>query len=280
MSSPAPFHLLKLPTVVLSDVLDYLKISDIFILRATSRKTTCAVKQSIGHANKRQSEDRRFFELNIYACQDYFEIIFSKLTAHINLYKGSDVNRVLETISDFLENLRVCINIDISDLYNEGDIKRLVAFIVRKKISVNNLKFEGKNISNKLFRGLFKSKATRLTVRRTAHNIQLHDIDLMVHCTSVTLSGINLDSDHLNVLVKKWKENSSLEYFVAGQMESPLEKSVILEGTNSRQRSEDTRLYRYENYEFLTTCNNGKVSDLTIFENCFFLFVFGDFITT
>ncbi|CAA93768.2 F-box domain-containing protein [Caenorhabditis elegans] len=276
-SSPVTsFHLLKLPTLVLSEVLDHLKTMDIFILRATSRKTKCAVKQSLGHANKRQSEDRRFFVLNIHARRDYFEIIFQTLTADINLYKGGDVNRVVEIISDFLENQedvkRVCINLYINDIYKEVDTKRLVALIVRKKISINNLTFDGKKKSNKLFRGLFKSKAADLKVR-TVHDIQLNDINLMVHCWHVALAGINLNSDHLNVLLKKWKENSSLEYFCAREMESPLEKTIILEGTNSRQRSEDNRFYRFKNCEFLTTCNNGKESHLTIYEHCFFLSV-------
>lgn len=220
------------------------------MLRATSRKIKFVLKQSIERAKKRQSEDERWLSLSITARQYYleseFEVIFCRnLTdcEDISLYKGRDVNRVLETILDFLEHLKINKNLDITVLYYlEGDIQSIVELIARKTIKVNHLKFTGEGISKQLFRGLLESKANNLRVCvQRPHAIELSDIDddlidLMMCSSFVTLGRININSLHLNLLLKKWKENSHLEYFLA-QMESHLDKSIILEGTNSRQQS-------------------------------------------
>lgn len=51
---------------------------------------------------------------------------------------------------------------------------------------------------------------------------------------SVDLKGINITSRQLNYLLKKWQERSfRLVHFNAVQIKTSLEKSIVIEGTQS-----------------------------------------------
>lgn len=59
-------------------------------------------------------------------------------------------------------------------------------------------------------------------------------MDFLLNFMSVDLKGINITSRQLNYLLKKWQERSfRLVHFNAVQIKTSLEKSIVIEGTQS-----------------------------------------------
>lgn len=256
-----PFHLLNLPTVVISEVLNHLKNIDICILRTTSRKI-----RTIGKLSARRKQTylvgHRRLDLTINARFGKFKVESGARDGTVALYAGYDINRVLDITSDFFDYLDIYIYLYIIDNHSDKDAKKLVEVIVTKGIYVHYLRFDGEQISHELFREMLKCDVNELRIHlRTQHTVELSDIDLMVSCKCVALTRITIPSDYLNVLLKKWQANRNLTFFSASGMALTLDKSIILEGTNSEQGSEE--------YKFYIKCNNRKTALLKILHNSF-----------
>ncbi|CAB60353.1 F-box domain-containing protein [Caenorhabditis elegans] len=134
-TSGSPFPLLKLPLVAISEVLDHMDTGDICALRVTSQKTKNLVQQS---ARRFTDRPKHLCQLDIIARRDHFilgsRIGFDRCT---ELYKGRDIDRLLGTTSDLLDNLHVeHVNLDIRRRDEEVEIHKIVTMLLRKKANV------------------------------------------------------------------------------------------------------------------------------------------------